>query len=600
MKIIAIYPGRFQPFSPHHYEVYKWLSNQFGVNNTFIATSNKVDGVKSPLNFKEKLEVIKQYNIPEKMVAMVKNPYNPIEIAKKFNEEDTAMIVTFGEKDEGRINYTKKDGTPGYYQPYNSSNSLQPFIKHGYIIVAPNINIDVPGYGQISGTVMRKFIPTASPTEFKKVMGWFDQDLYNILISKFGGRVKELNESLLIEGGAAGRLSHIIDDIELTFNDMKKIIELSLKGQLNVEGDVTEKTDGINIAVTYKDGEVKAARNKSTIKNPMTKQEVAEKFAGRGVITDAFVFAMEDLETALKKIGEDKLQDIFKDGKVFANLEIIYNKSEMTLSYGDENFLQIHNLIEYDDNANEVAVSLEGGPILQKMISLVDANVQKEFKIIPPVVLDLKQIDNYESKMKEYFKQIDKLQKQYNLNGSNTLQDYYFSFWRQYIKDNFGIKDDDVINGLATRWVGINKSFRLDRKNIENPETLEKIKEFEKSKEALKIQREQVKDFELLFLKISVEVLSNASNYLIANPDKQVQRIKKNLDAAINKIKNSNNPEDLKVLDRYFTILQKIGGIDSIIPAEGLVFKFKGNLYKMTGSFAPVHQIIGHTKFRMK
>jgi len=43
--------------------------------------------------------------------------------------------------------------------------------------------------------------------------------------------------------------------------------------------------------------------------------------------------------------------------------------------------------------------------------------------------------------------------------------------------------------------------------------------------------------------------------------------------------------------------IQNIGGSDSIVPSEGLVFKYNGDMYKFTGAFAPVNQILGALKF---
>ena len=43
--------------------------------------------------------------------------------------------------------------------------------------------------------------------------------------------------------------------------------------------------------------------------------------------------------------------------------------------------------------------------------------------------------------------------------------------------------------------------------------------------------------------------------------------------------------------------LQKLGGFDAIVPTEGIVFKHNNKLYKLTGAFAPVNQIIGAIKF---
>ena len=52
-------------------------------------------------------------------------------------------------------------------------------------------------------------------------------------------------------------------------------------------------------------------------------------------------------------------------------------------------------------------------------------------------------------------------------------------------------------------------------------------------------------------------------------------------------------------------VLQKINNSDKILdlgsgggfPSEGLVFKYKGNIYKFTGAFAPINQILGSLKF---
>jgi len=43
--------------------------------------------------------------------------------------------------------------------------------------------------------------------------------------------------------------------------------------------------------------------------------------------------------------------------------------------------------------------------------------------------------------------------------------------------------------------------------------------------------------------------------------------------------------------------LKDIGGFEAIVPTEGVVFRYKGKLYKLTGAFAPVNQILGYLRF---
>jgi len=61
----------------------------------------------------------------------------------------------------------------------------------------------------------------------------------------------ELRE-LITEGGAYGHMAHPFDDKDLTFKDLKNIIERGLGGELNREDNVTEKLDGQNLMISWK------------------------------------------------------------------------------------------------------------------------------------------------------------------------------------------------------------------------------------------------------------------------------------------------------------------------------------------------------------
>ena len=53
----------------------------------------------------------------------------------------------------------------------------------------------------------------------------------------------------------------------------------------------------------------------------------------------------------------------------------------------------------------------------------------------------------------------------------------------------------------------------------------------------------------------------------------------------------------MKTLKQQLEKLSSLGGIDKIVPVEGIVFKYKGKTYKFTGAFAPVNQILGLVSF---
>ena len=212
--ILVVYPGRFQPMGQHHAAVYKKLASKFGKSNTFVVTSDKVSLPKSPLNFKEKYSVMKKHGVTN--VVQVKNPYQAQELTSKYNPETTALLFAVGAKDmkenpRFKIRF-KKNGDPSYFQNYEDNKStLQPFTKHGYLVVAPHVNITIPGFGEMSGTTLRQVLATADAETFKDVMGFFDPKIYMMLQNKFSQLKSEVIESFLVESSIAGS-NAMVDD----------------------------------------------------------------------------------------------------------------------------------------------------------------------------------------------------------------------------------------------------------------------------------------------------------------------------------------------------------------------------------------------------
>jgi hypothetical protein len=61
-----------------------------------------------------------------------------------------------------------------------------------------------------------------------------------------------VRKELLLEGGAYGHMAHPFDDKDLTFKDLKNIIDMGLGGELNREDNVTEKLDGQNLMISWR------------------------------------------------------------------------------------------------------------------------------------------------------------------------------------------------------------------------------------------------------------------------------------------------------------------------------------------------------------
>jgi len=406
---------------------------------------------------------------------------------------------------------------------------------------------------------------------------------------------------LITEGGAAGHMAHPYDDHGLTFNEMKELVSRALEGRLDIESAVTEKTDGQNIQVTWKDGQIGFARNKGTVINPMSVQELQDKFGGRGPISDAFGGAAEDLAEAFSQINQAELDRIFKNGRVFANMEIIYPATKNVISYNVA-VLQFHNLVEYDDKANVVETDMTGGGTLQRIIQDANAHLQKTFSFIPPQKIKLGRVYDFEDQQAAFFNEIEQLRIRYNLKETDRVTEYHKAWWQDVIQTKakqlgYDIPEN-ILTALIYRWAFNDKSTNISvlKKEITKPEFSAWVTEFDK-KDFKVYQKQNMEPFETIFLRLGAVVLKNAENFLAANPSESVQELKADLAQLVKELQVSEDPNTIKKLEQELRRIQRLGGFEAIIPSEGIVFVFGGHTYKLTGAFAPVNQLLGVLKY---
>ncbi len=406
------------------------------------------------------------------------------------------------------------------------------------------------------------------------------------------------------EGGLAGHMAHPFDKDQsqsLSFADMKEMIARGLQGRLDIEDAVTEKTDGQNIFMTVKDGQVKFARNKGERINPLTVKELQAKFAGRGSLSDSFGEAGTDLAAAFSKVGTDKLNSIFQNGKVFANMEIIYPATANVIAY-DAAFLQFHNLVEYDENGNVVQTDMSGGNTVQKAITDANADLQNTFNLIPPQKIKIGAVEDFQDYQDALFKELDQLRDRYKLSDKDPIAEYHKAWWKDVIREKSKSFDydisDEMLDTLMNRWSFNIKTPRIDQlaKMIDNEEFVQWLRVFDK-KDFKKYQKQNVEPFESIFLKLGAEIMKNASNFLAANPAKAVQDIRKDIAQVIRDLRSTGDISKMEMLKTQLDRIKRLGGFEKIVPIEGIVFTYGGNTFKLTGAFAPINQILGTLKY---
>ena len=152
MKKLVIIPGGFHPFHAGHMALYNAAREAFPSAEIYAAATADTSSRPFPFAIKEKLAQLS--GIPPHRFIQVKSPFRVEEITQHFDPDDTQLIFVRSEKDLGtqpQPGGTKKDGSPGYLQPYKR-NGLQPMSQHGYMAYLPVVQF---GPGMTSATEIR-------------------------------------------------------------------------------------------------------------------------------------------------------------------------------------------------------------------------------------------------------------------------------------------------------------------------------------------------------------------------------------------------------------------------------------------------------------
>ena len=177
------------------------------------------------------------------------------------------------------------------------------------------------------------------------------------------------------------------------------------------------------------------------------------------------------------------------------------------------------------------------------------------------------------------------LMEEYELSDKSTVAEYKYKAFLKYIINNQPIKqlERNEIKNLAARWSGL-KNINI-REFSEN----DSIMNFEKS--GLSALRKRVMlPLDRFFINLgndALKLFKGGKNE--GNEPKVIDQIRKSIVNAIGSIQETGN---IKSLDKLEYLLFRLGNTVDINASEGIVFKYNGKFYKLTGTFAVINQII--------
>jgi len=386
--------------------------------------------------------------------------------------------------------------------------------------------------------------------------------------------------------GSAGHILSPWENTDLTFGQIREIITRACSGTLD---NPSEKLDGQNIMATYKNGHVYIARTPKQVRDngaEAIRWDLVGDYMKTPESREAYSKAAEDLQTVFFPIEEEILQNFFCNGKYWLNMELLTPLMENIIPYGKSQ-LRIHNIqtekgiadIDLDPFLDLIKASQE----TMNTTFAMDKTNRVSFLVIDP---------------SPFIKALDDLMGELCLVEGNTLKDFLAMEFEEFIDYQFsmyGEEDPGLRSGLIKRWAYSDKSTNITKLLAGvNTRLATWVREEDSTIEDTRTEFLEI--FIEILSRVGVKVLQNLKDIACSNPEESEKIISGKAETGINKLKEyrGEKSDSLKVQHNRFL---RAGGKYSIVPVEGIVFEFEGQLYKLTGSYLPLLKIISFFRF---
>ncbi len=402
-------------------------------------------------------------------------------------------------------------------------------------------------------------------------------------------------------GGVAGHMAHLSEDIDLTFNEIVSILSKVANAEIK---NATEKVDGQNLFLTIdSSGNVRTARNSGDIKKGgMSTEEYVSKWRGHPA-ENAFTNGFKAISTSLRKLSPEDIEAIFAGGQRYVNMEIMYPRNPNIILYSSPNIV-LHGLQYFGDEDETPEARVQTKQKFSKLSNLIDGATEKvgneQWNLNAPKIVALKKLadgsalDNVTSKIQSFAASVGM---------DATLRDYV-----KVVVEKYAEQVDmpaDVTGKLITLMLDPDeaKSQGITVVNLKKglPKQLQSVvSKLGAKTNSRKYIASVLQPIEIAISDFAIEVLRGVKSYFVDNNDKEVQRMRAQLEQSIAYLKSLQSSGDAKMGELIDKQIAKLGKIENIASSmEGVVFEYppgSDKIYKLTGAFAMANQIIGRAK----
>ena len=402
-------------------------------------------------------------------------------------------------------------------------------------------------------------------------------------------------------GGKAGHLQHLYENPSITFGEIKQIFKKINDGKMLV----TEKCDGQNLLLSYSvtEGKTKAARNNNHLLQGGISSNRINELAENIDFQKSIMEAFSSFEETVKKLSLEEQIEIFgPNTNYYYNTKLQDPNNSNVFKY-DTKKICIHRTGHLLNNKYNGVITED---ILADQFNRLEEVINKQIiteNITDKFVVTINPIRNIQPLKNKtcYETAMHKLQSEMlvsKMTDKSSLAEYILERMDREITNIVPelTKEAKVI--LLKRLMKVKE---VTAKNVykvlnetNNSHLIEKVKNIIDNEG--KLHKKCISPIEEVITEYGAGVLNEFSSFSIKDPITENIRIKRKLKEIITAVNMSNDIQAKTFINNQLARMKNFDNTN--LTCEGIVFKFNGDVYKMTGFFSPLNQILGMTKYQ--
>lgn len=305
-----------------------------------------------------------------------------------------------------------------------------------------------------------------------------------------------------------------------------------------------------------------------------------------------------------------QLNRFFANGRNFLECEVICPACANVLDYGGRCLVALRALRCYNDKFAEVGEDKESAKELFRILNSAPSFSKDRFELAEPAKLRLKGVVASKEALKNV---MDRLQKFIDGVGWKCSIDQYVcdQYSRRIVNKalEHGIdvsRQSDFVTALARRLSQVSgqkptKSDLVTYAKCDGIDTgSDAYREFLADLEgtADETNEEIVSPVEDLIAYAGMALMKNLVGFMSADPSKTAKKFLADLTDSVQLMDDGRLDLSPEKVARFKKNLAKVEQYHEGLPAEGVLFTYKGRPYRLTGDFGPAAAILGVIKYR--